>query len=251
MKFQQANYDIRCEWGEQGVLELSPTSDVVIIVDVLSFSTCVDMATASGATVYPYLWKDCRAREFAIAIDAELAVARGAGRFSLSPALFLDVPTGTRVVLPSPNGASLSLATRDTITLAGCLRNASAVAKASLQLGKRISVIPAGERWEDNSLRPSLEDWIGAGAIFNRLRGPLSPEAQAALDVYRSTGADLTQKIRTCGSGVELIDRGYATDVALASELDVSCCVPILCDKAYINSAKLETHAVVGFSRRN
>ena len=162
MKSHQANYDIRCEWGEQGVLGLSPTGDVVIIVDVLSFSTCVDMATARGATVYPYQWKDARAREFAIAIDAELAVARGAGRFSLSPSSFLDTPTGTSVVLPSPNGASLSLATRDTITLAGCLRNASAVAKAALRLGKRISVIPAGERWEDNSLRPSLEDWLGA-----------------------------------------------------------------------------------------
>ncbi len=85
MKSHQANYDIRCEWGEQGVLGLSPTGDVVIIVDVLSFSTCVDIATARGATVYPYQWEDARAREFAIAIDAELAVARGAGRFSLSP----------------------------------------------------------------------------------------------------------------------------------------------------------------------
>ena len=244
MKSHQANYDIRCEWGEQGVLGLSPTGDVVIIVDVLSFSTCVDMATARGATVYPYQWKDARAREFAIAIDAELAVARGAGRFSLSPSSFLDTPTGTSVVLPSPNGASLSLATRDTITLAGCLRNASAVAKAALRLGKRISVIPAGERWEGNSLRPSLEDWLGAGAIINRLIGSLSPEAQASLDVYRAAGADLTQTIRNCGSGVELVERGYETDVTLASELDVSCSVPILWDKAYINSAKLETRSV-------
>ena len=244
MKSHQANYDIRCEWGEGGVLGLSPTGDVAIIVDVLSFSTCVDMATARGATVYPYQWKDARAREFAIAIDAELAVARGAGRFSLSPSSFLDTPTGTRIVLPSPNGASLSLATGDTTTLAGCLRNASAVAKAALRLGKRISVIPAGERWEDNSLRPSLEDWIGAGAIINRLRGSLSPEAQTSLDVYRAAGADLTQTIRNCGSGVELVERGYETEVTLASELDVSCSVPILWDKAYINSAKLETRSV-------
>ena len=244
MKFQQANYDIRCEWGEEGVLELSPTSDVVIIVDVLSFSTCVDIATARGATVYPCQWKDDRAREFAIAMDAELAAPRGAVGFPLSPASFLNIPTGTRIVLPSPNGASLSLATRDTITLAGCLRNASAVAKAALRLGKRISVICAGERWEDNSLRPSLEDWIGAGAIINQLSRSLSPEAQAALDVYRAAGADLSQTIRNCGSGVELVERGYETDVTLASELDVSCSVPILRDKAYINSAKLETRSV-------
>ena len=244
MKFQQANYDIRCEWGIQGVLELSRTSDVVIIVDVLSFSTCVDIATDRDATVFPYLWKDDHAHEFAIAVDAELAAPRGAGRFSLSPTSFLDFLPGARIVLPSPNGASLSLATGNTTTLTGCLRNASAVAKAALRLGKRIAVIPAGERWADNSLRPSLEDWLGAGAIINQLRGSLSPEAQAAVDVYRAKGADLTQTIRNCGSGVELIERGYETDVALASELDVSCCVPILSDRVYINSAILETHVL-------
>ena len=244
MDSHQANYDIRCEWGEGGVLGLSPTSDVVIIVDVLSFSTCVDMATARGATVYPYQWKDARAREFAIAIDAELAAPRGAGGFSLSPASFVDVPTGTSVVLPSPNGASLSLATRDTITLTGCLRNASAVAEAARRLGKRISVIPAGERWADNSLRPSLEDWLGAGAIINELSGSFSPEAQATLDVYRAPGAELAQKIWNSVSGVELIERGYETDVALASQIDVSCSVPILNEKAYVNSARLETHAI-------
>ena len=238
MNSQQADYDIRCEWGEGGVLELSRTSDVVIIVDVLSFSTCVDIAVARGAAVYPYLWKDDRAREFATAVDAELAVPRGTGRFSLSPASFLDIPLDTKIVLPSPNGASLSLATGDTVTLAGCLRNASAVAEAAHRVGKRISVIPAGERWEDNSLRPSLEDWLGAGAIIDELSGSFSPEAQAALYAYQASDANLTQTIRDCVSGVELIERGYETDVTLASKLDVSCSVPILSNKAYINAAK-------------
>ena len=100
MNSHQTNYDIRCEWGEGGILELSHTSDVVIIVDVLSFSTCVDIAVARGAAVYPYLWKDDRAREFATAVNAELAVPRGTGRFSLSPASFLDVPPDTKIVLP-------------------------------------------------------------------------------------------------------------------------------------------------------
>ncbi|MDE0502527.1 MAG: hypothetical protein OXI86_00490, partial [Candidatus Poribacteria bacterium] len=98
MKSHQTNYDIRCEWGEGGVLELSRTSDVVIIVDVLSFSTCVDIAVARGAAVYPYPWKDNRAREFATAVGAELAVPRGTGRYSLSPASFLDIPPDTKIV---------------------------------------------------------------------------------------------------------------------------------------------------------
>ena len=85
MNLTQADYDIRCEWGERGVLELSPTSDVVIIVDVLSFSTCVDIAVARGATVYPYLWKDNRAHEFASAIDAGVSrTARRRTPFSIA-----------------------------------------------------------------------------------------------------------------------------------------------------------------------
>ena len=44
MYFDQAEYDLRCEWGMQGLLALAPDSDAVVIVDVLSFSTAVDIA---------------------------------------------------------------------------------------------------------------------------------------------------------------------------------------------------------------
>lgn len=54
MIFDQAEFDLRCEWGEQGVAQLSAISDVIVIVDVLSFSTCVEIATSKGATVFPY-----------------------------------------------------------------------------------------------------------------------------------------------------------------------------------------------------
>lgn len=83
-----------------------------------------------------------------------------------------------------------------------------------------------------------LKTGLGAGAIIDELSGSSSPEAQAARDAYRGKGADLTKTIRDCVSGVELIKRGYERDVALASELDVSCSVPILSNKSYINAAK-------------
>ncbi|MEO1146213.1 MAG: hypothetical protein AAFY26_11535 [Cyanobacteria bacterium J06638_22] len=92
---------------------------------------------------------------------AELATKQGTGKYSLSPASLLSIPQGTRLVLPSPNGSTLSLATGATLTIVGCLRNARAVASAARRYGSKITVIPAGERWSDRSLRPALEDWMG------------------------------------------------------------------------------------------
>ena len=72
-------------------------------------------------------------------------------------------------MLPSPNGSTLSLATAETPTLAGCLKNCRTVALAAVTYGNRIAVIPAGEKWPDGSLRPSFEDFIGAGAVIRYL----------------------------------------------------------------------------------
>ncbi|HEX2275876.1 MAG TPA: 2-phosphosulfolactate phosphatase [Candidatus Tectomicrobia bacterium] len=235
MHFNQAAFDIRCEWGENGVARLAPVSDVVIIVDVLSFSTCVEIATARGALVFPYRWRDASAAEFARSIGAELAsTQRGGGRYSLSPTSLVSVAQNTRLVLPSPNGASLTLKTGTTPTLAGCLRNCRAVAQAAMQYGRRIAVIPAGERWPDGSLRPAVEDLIGAGAIISHLHEAYSPEAHTALASYQSASRALGDMLKHCGSGRELIARGFEDDVRLAAELDVSGCVPVCVQGAYV-----------------
>ncbi len=82
-----------------------------------------------------------------------------------------------------------------------------------------------------------LEDWLGAGAIIDRLSGSLSPEARAAADAFRAAQGDLQARLLSCGSGRELIERGYERDVILASELDVSTCVPRFLGRAYVNAA--------------
>jgi 2-phosphosulfolactate phosphatase len=223
---------IHCEWSEWGVRSLLPAAEVFIIVDVLSFSTCVEIAVSRGATVWPYRWKDESARQFARGKRALLAGKRG-DRYSLSPASLRELPPDSQLVLPSPNGATLSLATASKPTLCGCLRNASAVARAALSLGEHIAVIPAGERWPDDSLRPCFEDWIGAGAIIEHLPARHSPEADAALAAWRSTRPRLLEQLRDCPSGRELIERGFPQDVEIAGEVNVSSCVPVLCDGAF------------------
>jgi 2-phosphosulfolactate phosphatase len=114
--------------------------------------------------------------------------------------------------------------------LAGCLRNASATARAAKSIGATIAVIAAGERWPDGSLRPSTEDLLAAGLILNRLAdlglGPLSPEAQAAVSAARD--ADIPTQIRHCISAHELVSRGQTADVDFATEIDATTTVPIL-----------------------
>ena len=238
MFFDQQEFDVRCEWGERGVAALASVSDLVIIVDVLSFSTSVEIAVARGATVYPYRWRDERALEFAASIQAELAAPRRtAGKISLSPESLMRVQPGTRIVLPSPNGATLSLLAKPTPVLAGCLRTAEAVARAAARFGSRIAVIPAGERWrDDGSLRPSFEDLVGAGAIIRHLAGSRSPEALSAVAAFEGAHSRLEQDLRQCSSGKELIERGFAGDVRLASQLDVSDSVPVLIDDAFVRA---------------
>jgi 2-phosphosulfolactate phosphatase len=141
------------------------------------------------------------------------------------------------LALPSPNGATLSLLTGSVPTLTACFRNCRAVAAAASAYGRRIAVIPAGERWNDGSLRPAFEDLVGAGAIINHLKGRLASEAGAALAAYLNVKDDLEQALKQCGSGRELIERGFEEDVALASELDVSECVPTLTNNAYSNQS--------------
>lgn len=237
MIYDRTDYDIRSEWGIKGIETLAPVSDVIIITDVLSFSTSVDIAVSRGAIVFPYFYKNESAPDFAFSRNAILAESnrKTSDKYTLSPASLINIPDNTRLVLPSPNGSSLSLSTGTTLTLCGCFRNAKAVAEYAMSKGKQISVIPAGEKWPDGSLRYAVEDLAGAGAIISFLKGQLSPESRSALAVYNSIETELKDQIKKCVSGKELIERGFENDIDLAVQLNVSLCVPGLVSGAYIN----------------
>lgn len=232
---------VHCEWGLSGVEVLRDHVAVMVIVDVLSFSTAVDVAVHRHARIHPFPYGDEDAsRAEAVRLGVRLAASRKAGgQLSLSPASLMKLNPGERLLLPSPNGSRLSLACGRAMVLAGCLRNAKAVAAKALALadGAKIAVIPAGERWPDGSLRPAIEDLLGAGAIITALGLTGDPEAQVARDAFLSAEPHLAQTLRGCRSGQELIGREHAMDVEIALDLNASHCAPMLKNGAYENAA--------------
>lgn len=233
---------MRLDWGAEGLAALAPGADTVIVVDVLSFSTAVDVAVDAGAVVLPYRWRDGTEAAYAADRGATLAAApRTLDRPSLSPSSLQGLASGTRIVLPSPNGSALSFAARDdhgvACVLAGCLRNASAVAAAAARRGGVVAVIAAGERWAGSSgaLRVALEDLLGAGAVVGALPSALrrSGEAAAAASAFAEARPTIYDRVAETASGRELTEEGFGADVLLAAAHDVSDRVPTLIGAEY------------------
>ena len=226
------------EWGLQGALNYAPTVDAIVVIDVLSFSTSVTVAVGRGATVWPHPGGP-GAQELANDIKGLLAGRRTLTNGpSLSPTSLLDLPEGSRLVLPSPNGGTIaySLAGQPCQVFAGALRNASAVGRflAESREIETVVLVPAGERWPDDSIRVAYEDLVGAGAIVSRMLTvdptvQLSAEAEAAMAAY-----ERLRPLTDTPSGQELVERDFADDIVLASSVDVSTVVPVLRDGCFV-----------------
>ncbi|MGS0561340.1 2-phosphosulfolactate phosphatase [Microbacterium aurugineum] len=171
--FDQSTYQVRLEWGTAGLARLAPT-DIVVVVDVLRFSSTVIDAVASGAEVM-------------------LAEAEGWSR---------------------NGAAVAAAAARDATVLIGGVRNASAVARAVQTLQERrqartsVAIIAAGESDAEGTLRFAVEDQLGAGAIVLALsdRGidHTAPDAAVAAEGFRALRGALRHMIGASGSGREL-----------------------------------------------
>lgn len=203
--FDQSTYQVRLEWGVAGLARLAP-ADIVVVVDVLRFSTTV--------------------------IDA---VERGD-----------DYPLDAAAHAISINGAPVAEAAADggARVLLGGLRNASAVAAAVLAEQERrgartsITVIAAGELSPgDGTLRFAVEDQLGAGAIVEAL-GALgidhtSPDAAVAAESFRALRRAVKHLLTASGSALELIGRGLRDDVLAAAAVDAASAVPVLRDGVF------------------
>ena len=100
---------ILCEWGMAGVETLHAHVAALVIVDVLSFSTAVDVAASRGAIVYPSAFSEAQAAQL-IADRVGAVVARprhqAEGKFSLSPANLTPIPSETKLMLSSLMGVA-------------------------------------------------------------------------------------------------------------------------------------------------
>src|ERR1041385_6451807 len=103
--FAQTGYRCRLEWGWQGAQSAAKRGDLLVVVDVLSFSPAVATVVHRGGSIRPCITQE-EAQSVARQIQGEVAVPRQEvphkGRFSLSPISHLQMEAGTKVVLPSP-----------------------------------------------------------------------------------------------------------------------------------------------------
>lgn len=194
--FDQSTYQVRLDWGTAGLARLA-SADVIVVVDVLRFSSTVIDATAAGTEV--------------VLAEAE---AEAWSR------------NGAAVA-----AAAAAAAAPDATVLVGGIRNASAVARVVQAIQERrqartsVAIIAAGEVDAAGTLRFAVEDQLGAGAIILALsdRGidHTAPDAAVAAEGFRALRGALRHMIGASGSGREL-----AAGVAATAHIEASGLVP-------------------------
>lgn len=239
--FNQSPFQCRMDWGLRGVDEAVKRGDIIIIIDILSFSTAVVSAVHYGAIIYPFP-KTGDAEALGKLVDAEVILgrkeAKELGKPSQSPTSYNDSFKGKKYVMCTTNGGECSkIAKKVPALLIGSFLNASAVANVANQIKKEknlnISVIACGEKWskkadEETILRPSIEDYLGAGAILSLLEGTKSPEAEVCIASFESCKLELDRLLWDCSSGRELRSMGVEEDLIYSSKIDMYAEAPIL-----------------------
>jgi 2-phosphosulfolactate phosphatase len=234
------SYRCHLDWGRDGVRRAAGQGDMVVVVDTLRFSTAVIAAVRRGAVIYPCGPAE-DAEALALRVGAEVAAYRqdraATHRYSLSPGSYEQVRQGTRIVLPSPNGAACCHAGQTAPYLfVGALVNAGAVAALVstilAETSLAVTVIACGERWpqagDDGHLRVAIEDYLGAGAILAQIPYDASPEARICAAGFRAVKDELADLLWESVSGRELRQKGWGADVRRAVQLDSSATVPVL-----------------------
>jgi 2-phosphosulfolactate phosphatase len=243
--YGQEPFPCRFQWGPDCARLAAAAGHIVVIVDVLVFSTSITTVVDRGASVLP-VGSIAEARAEAerwSAVELPGRARPTAEGWSHSPVTLTTLPDGLRLVYTSANGARCCAATEGaTAVLVGGLMNASAVGRAAAglhaQTGRPITVIGCGERWDDGSLRPALEDELGAGAIIAALPLAKSVEARGAEALFLARRDVLVEDLWDCASGRELRAREYGDDVTFAARLDICETVPMRDQAGWLRQAE-------------
>lgn len=211
--FDQSTYQVRFEWSADGLARLAP-ADVVVVVDVLRFSSTVADLVKTGQAV-------------------DLAEAR---RWSVN---------GAEVALRAQSPVVLLGSIRNAAATARAVRTIQERRAARTS----VAIIAAGERTADGGLRFAVEDQLGAGAVIASLVDlgidHTSPEAATAAESLRSLRRAIRHLLTASGSGRELAEDVAPTEkmtaagirpvtVVEAAELDAVDAVPVLRDGRFI-----------------
>lgn len=238
--FDQQPYECKLEWGYAGAKKAANRNDILVVVDILSFSTATTTAIHHDGIIYPCSKNDAPLT-LSQDVGAEVAVSRKdvpeRGQFSLSPLTYMNLIPGTRVIIPSPNGATCSRYAQQTKKLfIGSLLNAKPLGELISKIARKeqcsVTILACGERWknssEDGDLRFAIEDYLGAGAILSHIQLDKSPEALLCQNAFYSSRNQLKELLWDCGSGVELRERGFSEDVIHSSQLNIYCSIPVM-----------------------
>lgn len=222
--------------------EAAARGDIIVIVDVLRFSSCVAAAVERGAAVFPCAW-DGEAAALAARVGGRVAFAPPGSRagFALVPT-FTEAAAGETIVLRTANGAECTLlAASAPHVFAGALLNASALAAAVAGLLEAselcVTVVACGERLsaptDGEAISFAIEDYLGAGAILAALDRDLSAEARVCAGAFERSRGDLLDLLLDGGSGRQLRGWGLEADTRFAAQIDACTAVPLLRDGRY------------------
>jgi 2-phosphosulfolactate phosphatase len=246
----QQSYEVRFDWGIEGLRSIAPGAGVIVFIDTISFTTTVELATGHGLEIEPFPNLDREAAaEYAATVGAKLAARRGDPGLSLSPTSMTAEKIAEfgapRAVVISLNGSRVAAdaAGYGVPVVAANLRNFSAVARWVLayqqQLGHRatVAVVASGERRADDTLRPAVEDQLAAGAVIGALAAQgidaCSPEAAVAAASFDAMRGAVRHLLTASVSARELAAVGQLDDVRIAAQLDVSQTVPVMRDGVF------------------
>ena len=219
---QKGAFTLYVDVGVGGALRAKTRGNIVVLVDALRASTTIVQALAQGATVRPVVGAD--------ECIGQLTAGERGGK-KLPNTNFSNSPTeiagerleGKELVLTATNAMECLKAAggSENVVVVGSVTNASAVARAVLDLvqrsGRNVTLLAAGR----NNV-PVIEDVIGVTEIAKRLH---SYVLHGILELHYSE--NIEADFLNSESGKNLVELGYARDVLFCAQPDLFDLVPV------------------------